>query len=674
MATDIATLGMELDTTGLSQGRRELRGFQSDADKAAASADKTERSFKRMGETAGLLRNAIASIGIIASVRKIIGETVTAQDSLMRLEVISRNVGKSLQFTTGELEEMASQLQRNTRFSDDAALSAQGMFAAMNLGGRDVLPRLLDLSADMATFMGTDLQQAAGTMAKALKDPEQGLMLLNRQLRLFTDDETKALKSMADAGRGAEVQKIVMERLERTYGGLAKTARDNLGGAMAGLSNQFGDLLEGKNGNGGVGAVTEGINQLTDTLARPEVQEGFQTFVSGVLLGLTKIVETITMITDGIVRISAWAAERVGGKAFGTSGEVQVEIDRKNEYLRREMATRGNRWQQERITKLKEEIALLEQHRRLLFDLEVARNRAGGKPDGKSGGTDTGGSGGIVNLTAQQEEAARIQKENDEWSRGVVEGELARIGAETEARNSLLQTYDEEGSALRQLEDDLRRLNETRHLMTSEEWTAAQLGIADRFRQIGIEAKDSGQKVQDAYGFSTISLLQSAVDTGGAAIKGVFESIWKGTFKVKDAFKSIASAFSDMIADMISKSLAYWAIQQIVGLASGGSYQVVGGMIQETPRATGGEMYAGRPYMTGERGPELVVPTTPSYVVPNHKLGMMGGQSITVHAPTQIDARGSSLEMLPVLARMQREGEERTKAAVFEAIRRGINP
>jgi hypothetical protein len=40
-----------------------------------------------------------------------------------------------------------------------------------------------------------------------------------------------------------------------------------------------------------------------------------------------------------------------------------------------------------------------------------------------------------------------------------------------------------------------------------------------------------------------------------------------------------------------------------------------------TPRASGGPVMAGLPYLVGERGPELIVPRAPGRVIPNHALG-----------------------------------------------------
>jgi hypothetical protein len=44
-------------------------------------------------------------------------------------------------------------------------------------------------------------------------------------------------------------------------------------------------------------------------------------------------------------------------------------------------------------------------------------------------------------------------------------------------------------------------------------------------------------------------------------------------------------------------------------------------------RATGGPVQAGRPYMVGERGPEMWVPSANGSIIPNHKMGAAGGDT-----------------------------------------------
>ena len=55
------------------------------------------------------------------------------------------------------------------------------------------------------------------------------------------------------------------------------------------------------------------------------------------------------------------------------------------------------------------------------------------------------------------------------------------------------------------------------------------------------------------------------------------------------------------------------------------------------PKASGGPVSGGRPYLVGEKGPELFVPRSHGNIVPNNA---MGGSNIVVN----VDASGSSVE------------------------------
>ena len=55
------------------------------------------------------------------------------------------------------------------------------------------------------------------------------------------------------------------------------------------------------------------------------------------------------------------------------------------------------------------------------------------------------------------------------------------------------------------------------------------------------------------------------------------------------------------------------------------------------PKALGGAVGAGQPYLVGEKGPELFVPGAQGNIVPNSG---MGGSNIVVN----VDASGSSVE------------------------------
>ena len=65
-------------------------------------------------------------------------------------------------------------------------------------------------------------------------------------------------------------------------------------------------------------------------------------------------------------------------------------------------------------------------------------------------------------------------------------------------------------------------------------------------------------------------------------------------------------------------------------------------------RAIGGPVNAGQPYMVGERGPELIVPTNSGMVVSNNQLSSGGGRgrsdSEIVSLATKAAARSISVD------------------------------
>ena len=65
-----------------------------------------------------------------------------------------------------------------------------------------------------------------------------------------------------------------------------------------------------------------------------------------------------------------------------------------------------------------------------------------------------------------------------------------------------------------------------------------------------------------------------------------------------------------------------------------------GGIDSITKRADGGNVMRNRPYLVGERGPELMVPLTSGSIVPNDEMTSLGGsRSFVTYNISAVDAR-----------------------------------
>tara|TARA_S200002703_G_scaffold8596_1_gene8661 strand:+ start:2860 stop:4932 length:2073 start_codon:yes stop_codon:yes gene_type:complete len=156
------------------------------------------------------------------------------------------------------------------------------------------------------------------------------------------------------------------------------------------------------------------------------------------------------------------------------------------------------------------------------------------------------------------------------------------------------------------------------------------------------------------------SVDKMAMTMEDAKLRGI-NSLEDGLVDLITGAKSAKDAFRDM-AKSVLNDLARIAIQQsiTIPLAQSMGFNV-------GTRARGGPVTAGRPYLVGERGPELMVPGRNGTIVPN---GAMGGGGVTINQTinlttgVQQTVRAEVLNMLPQIS-------EAAKGAVLDARRRG---
>jgi len=112
----------------------------------------------------------------------------------------------------------------------------------------------------------------------------------------------------------------------------------------------------------------------------------------------------------------------------------------------------------------------------------------------------------------------------------------------------------------------------------------------------------------------------------GASIKdGVVESISAAV----DGTRSLAEVASNMLSRIANQLLDIGVNLALFGVPTGFGKKDSGGLLSSIlGRANGGAVASGRPYMVGERGPELFVPGAQGNIVPNKA---MGGANIVVN-------------------------------------------
>ena len=180
----------------------------------------------------------------------------------------------------------------------------------------------------------------------------------------------------------------------------------------------------------------------------------------------------------------------------------------------------------------------------------------------------------------------------------------------------------------------------------------------DRLKQSRSQADD----LQDGL----IKLANQGIDGLGKA----FTDAITGAQKFSDAIKSMAKSVIDSLIQMlIQKYIVDAAFGAITGALGGGSTPAPtgGGGSVTGALARGGVATGGNPYLVGEKGPEIFVPSTTGRVLPNDQLGGGGivvNQTINVTTGVQQTVRAEIANLLPQISNA-------AKSAVADARMRG---
>ena len=174
---------------------------------------------------------------------------------------------------------------------------------------------------------------------------------------------------------------------------------------------------------------------------------------------------------------------------------------------------------------------------------------------------------------------------------------------------------------------------------------------------VRVRADTSGVQADvAALGAAMEAPLGAGARRAGYAIEaGLLGAVRTGKLGFEDLRRSALS-----VMDAIAASALRGGIDGVFGVA-GGLGGVLGSLVSGAPgRATGGAVSPGRPYLVGERGPELMVPASAGQVAP-----LQTGAPREVRVAITVNAAAG--EAPAALARSGRQVARAVRAALGEA-------
>ncbi len=241
---------------------REVRvailGDSSDFSRAVSSArgdaGKLEGAFSRVGsfaKTAALGMGAVAAGGVALG-KSFVDAAIESQKVTAQTDAVIKSMGNAAGVTAKQVADLSTRLSLKSGIDDELIQSGSNVLLTFgNLRnevgkGNAIFDRANAAALDMSVALGTDMKSAAMQVGKALNDPVSGLAALRRSGIQFTASQEKQIKTMVAAGDAMGAQKLMLNELERQFGGSAAaqaTASDKLKVAWGNVQEQLGAKL-----------------------------------------------------------------------------------------------------------------------------------------------------------------------------------------------------------------------------------------------------------------------------------------------------------------------------------------------------------------------------------------------------------------------------------------------
>lgn len=266
-------------------------------------AGNVEQKNTVMSKSFNKLAVSVGAAFSVASIVRFGKESVdlyrNQQKALAQVEQGLKSTGYASGKTFDQLKKDAADLQKTTLFGDEDILqNATAQLLTFTNIADDNFTRTQKVALDLATRLDGDLKSASIQLGKALNDPIANLSALSRSGIQFSTEQKDLIKSLAETGRLAEAQTIILDELEKQYGGSAEAAAKADGGFTQ-LSNTIGDVREVIGGtiSEGLQPLIENIREFLDSLS----EEDIRNFVDNVKDG-ARVIGIL------IVALTAWKA------------------------------------------------------------------------------------------------------------------------------------------------------------------------------------------------------------------------------------------------------------------------------------------------------------------------------------------------------------------------------
>lgn len=251
----------DLEQTGLEFVAEGVDAFESAVDEASGAINAFEESGASAAESFNpfeeIVTGALRKVGEVAldfamnaggAILDFAQDAFTgaldAEKGLIRLRGAITRAGDAAPITEQQALDLADSLKFLAGGSDDAVIAAEAVLLKFQSIGKETFPDALQVSADLAAILGTDMASAAEQLGRALGNPEQASRILRQAGVFLTDQEKEQIKVWMESGDQASAQAFLLDKLATATKGAAEQMAGTVGGQMAIFQETIADAGE----------------------------------------------------------------------------------------------------------------------------------------------------------------------------------------------------------------------------------------------------------------------------------------------------------------------------------------------------------------------------------------------------------------------------------------------
>lgn len=206
-------------------------------DNTSSLGDKIATTLKATAVAVGAAGTAAVAYGTVA-----VKAFSDSQEIIAQTNAVLKSTGGIAGVTADQVDKLSKSLENTTKFSNEDVRSVENLLLTFTAIGKDIFPQATKTVLDMATALGEDTKSASIQLGKALQDPILGITALRRVGVNFNDAQKQVITNLVNTGQQAQAQQLILQELQREFGGSAEAAGNTFAGSLAKLKNSIHDV------------------------------------------------------------------------------------------------------------------------------------------------------------------------------------------------------------------------------------------------------------------------------------------------------------------------------------------------------------------------------------------------------------------------------------------------